>query len=69
MLEYADKSRVIQMAWEDRRPVEAIEKLYGLTEAQVISLMRQELKLKTFKNWRSPIINKIVMPVYNLYTH
>jgi uncharacterized protein (TIGR03643 family) len=55
MLEYADKSRVIEMAWEDRTPFEAIENLYGLTEAQVISLMRQELKQKTFKNWRSRV--------------
>ena len=52
MLEYSDKSRVIEMAWEDRTPFEAIEILYALTEPQVIRLMRQELKSKTFKNWR-----------------
>ncbi len=55
MLEYSDKSRVIEMAWEDRTPFEAIEILYGLTEPQVIRLMRQELKTKTFKNWRSRV--------------
>jgi len=36
----SDKSRVIEMAWEDRTPFEAIERLYGLSEPQVIELMR-----------------------------
>lgn len=47
-----DRSRIIEMAWEDRTPFEAIERLYGLTEEQVIKLMRSELKRKTFNNWR-----------------
>ena len=55
MVENADKSRVIEMAWEDRTPFEAIEHLYGLTEPQVIRLMRSELKHKSFKNWRSRV--------------
>jgi uncharacterized protein (TIGR03643 family) len=48
-------SRIIEMAWEDRTPFEAIEKLYGLTEPKVIELMRKELKGKTFKNWRARV--------------
>lgn len=55
MLNYVDKSRVIEMAWEDRTPFEAIESLYGLAEPQVIKLMRAELKSRTFKNWRSRV--------------
>lgn len=55
MLEDADRSRVIEMAWEDRTPFEAIERLYGLSEPQVVRLMRSELKHKTFKNWRSRV--------------
>lgn len=55
MLDYVEKSRVIEMAWEDRTPFEAIEILYGLTESQVIRLMRQELKRSTFKNWRTRV--------------
>ncbi len=51
----SDKSRVIEMAWEDRTPFEAIETLYGLTETQVINLMRQALKHKSFKNWRARV--------------
>ncbi|MEW6996936.1 TIGR03643 family protein [Colwelliaceae bacterium BS250] len=54
-LKPSDKSRVIEMAWEDRTPFEAIETLYRLTEAQVIDLMRQALKHKSFKNWRTRV--------------
>ena len=36
-----DTSRIIEMAWEDRTPFEAIERLYGLNESAVIILMRQ----------------------------
>lgn len=50
-----DTSRIIEMAWEDRTPFEAIQSLYGLTESQVIKLMRSELKRKTFKNWRARV--------------
>ncbi len=50
-----EQSRVIEMAWEDRTPFEAIENLYGLPEKEVIKLMRQNLKHKTFKNWRARV--------------
>jgi len=50
-----DKSRVIEMAWEDRTPFEAIEELYGLSEPEVISLMRASIKRKTFNNWRARV--------------
>lgn len=51
----ADKSRVIEMAWEDRTPFEAIERLYGLSEPQVIELMRGSINRKTFNNWRERV--------------
>jgi len=51
----SDKSRVIEMAWEDRTPFEAIERLYGLSEPQVIELMRSSIKRKTFNNWRQRV--------------
>ena len=50
-----DKSRVIEMAWEDRTPFEAIERLYGLSEPEVITLMRASIKRKTFNNWRARV--------------
>jgi uncharacterized protein (TIGR03643 family) len=48
-------SRVIEMAWEDRTPFEAIETNFGLSEAQVIALMRRTLKLGSFKTWRARV--------------
>lgn len=49
------KSRIIEMAWEDRTPFEAIHLTYGLTEAQVIKLMRRSLKPSSFKLWRARV--------------
>lgn len=51
----AERSRIIEMAWEDRTPFEAIEFNFGLTEPQVINLMRSQLKSKAFKNWRARV--------------
>ena len=51
-LSAADMSRVIEMAWEDRTPFEAIERQFGLNEPAVVALMRRELKLRSFKMWR-----------------
>ena len=48
-------SRVIEMAWEDRTPFEAIEASYGLSESDVIELMRHEMKLSSFKMWRERV--------------
>ncbi len=44
--------RIVQMAWEDRTPFEAIESQFGLTEKEVIQLMRRELKRSSFERWR-----------------
>lgn len=56
MLQSADEvSRVIEMAWEDRTPFEAIEVQFGLPEAQVIDLMRRHLKPSSFKLWRERV--------------
>jgi len=47
-----EKSRVIEMAWEDRTPFEAIEGLFGINSNQLIDFMRGELKTGSFKVWR-----------------
>ena len=47
-----DIDGIIEMAWEDRTTFEAIEFQFGLSESQVIKLMRKELSLKSFKRWR-----------------
>jgi uncharacterized protein (TIGR03643 family) len=54
----ADKSRIIEMAWEDRTPFEAIEQSYGISESQVIALMRQELKRTSFELWRKRVTGR-----------
>lgn len=48
-----DISRVIEMAWEDRTPFEAIALQFGLNQDGVIRLMRNQLKLSSFKLWRA----------------
>ncbi|BFM50953.1 TIGR03643 family protein [Marinomonas sp. THO17] len=50
-----DISRVIEMAWEDRTPFEAITKEYGLSESEVIKLMRSEMKAASFRMWRKRV--------------
>ena len=47
--------RIIEMAWEDRTPFEAIKFQFGLPEAEVIKIMRRELKLNSFKLWRKRV--------------
>ena len=44
----ADLSRVIEMAWEDRTPYEALEREYGLNISAVIKLMRMNLQPSSF---------------------
>jgi uncharacterized protein (TIGR03643 family) len=55
MLTDQDIDRVIEMAWEDRTPFEAIEAQFGLTEDQVVEVMRKNLKLASWKNWRARV--------------
>lgn len=45
-------SRIIEMAWEDRTPFEAIKTQFGLNEAEVIRFMRLNLKPASFRTWR-----------------
>ncbi len=50
-----DTDRIIEMAWEDRTPFEAIEQQFGLNEAAVITLMRRELKASSWRMWRARV--------------
>lgn len=47
--------RIIEMAWEDRTPFEAITFQFGISEQQTIEIMRREMKLKSFKMWRKRV--------------
>lgn len=55
MLRLIDIDRIIEMAWEDRTPFEAIEIQFGLSEAKVIEVMRKNLKRKSFLLWRERV--------------
>ena len=50
-----DIDRIIEMAWEDRTPFEAIEAQFGLPEAAVIALMRRQMKASSFRMWRARV--------------
>lgn len=50
-----EKDRIIEMAWEDRTPFEAITFQFGLSESNVITLMRKELKRTSFNLWRKRV--------------
>ena len=54
-LTQVDVDRIIEMAWEDRTPFEAIFAQFGRTETQVIALMRKELKRSSFILWRDRV--------------
>ncbi len=50
-----DIDRIIEMAWEDRTTFEAIKYQFGISEQEVIMLMRTEIKPKSFKLWRKRV--------------
>jgi uncharacterized protein (TIGR03643 family) len=50
-----EKDRIVEMAWEDRTPFDAIKLQFGLTQGEVEKLMRQELKGSGFRRWRKRV--------------
>jgi uncharacterized protein (TIGR03643 family) len=54
-----DIDRIIEMAWEDRTPFEAIEIQFGLSEQQVIKLMRRQMKPSSFAMWRKRVQGRV----------
>ena len=51
-LSLKDIDRIIEMAWEDRTPFDAIQYQFGLSESDVRKLMKQELRFRSYKLWR-----------------
>lgn len=51
----SDIDRIIEMAWEDRTPFEAIEQQFGLSEQAVITLLRRELQAASWRRWRARV--------------
>ncbi|TFF36117.1 TIGR03643 family protein [Mucilaginibacter psychrotolerans] len=58
-LNIVDTDRIIEMAWEDRTSFDAIRLQFGVTEQQVIKLMRKEMKASSFKLWRQRVQGRI----------
>jgi uncharacterized protein (TIGR03643 family) len=54
-LEVKDLDRIIEMAWEDRTPFEAIEFQFGIKENDVRKIMRSNMKESSFKLWRERV--------------
>jgi len=50
-----DIDRIIEMAWEDRTPFDAIEAQFGVSEKDVIKIMRKEMKPSSFRMWRARV--------------
>lgn len=46
---------IIRMAWADEISFDAIKEKRGLSEAQVIKIMRSNLKTGSFKLWRKRV--------------
>jgi uncharacterized protein (TIGR03643 family) len=55
----SERDRIIRMAWEDRTTFETIEEKIGLKEAEVIELMRREMKASSFRMWRKRVSGRI----------
>ncbi len=53
-----DLDRIIEMAWEDRTTFEAIHYQFGLSEQEVIALMRTHMKPSSFKMWRKRVTGR-----------
>ncbi len=54
-IQAADLSRIVEMAWEDRTPFEAIEAQFKMSEAEVKALMRKSLKRSSYELWRKRV--------------
>ena len=52
-------SRIVEMAWEDRTPFEAIKEQFALDESQTILIMRTVMKKSSFKMWRIRVAGRI----------
>jgi uncharacterized protein (TIGR03643 family) len=58
-----ETSRIIEMAWEDRTPFEAIEQQFEINESEVIKFMRDNIKPKSFRLWRKRVSGRVTKHV------
>ena len=55
MSKLTETSRIIEMAWEDRTTFDSIKDQFGLSESEVIKIMRKRMKRSSFKMWRKRV--------------
>ena len=55
MSKLTETSRIIEMAWEDRTTFDSIKDQFGLSEYEVIKIMRKHMKRSSFKMWRKRV--------------
>ena len=55
MSKLVETSRIIEMAWEDRTTFDSIKDQFGLSESEVIKIMRKHMKRSSFKMWRKRV--------------
>ena len=55
MAKLTETSRIIEMAWEDRTTFDSIKDQFGLSESEVIKIMRKNMKRSSFKMWRKRV--------------
>lgn len=51
----AELDRIVEMAWEDRTPFDAIQAQFNLSEQDVIDVMRQQMKPSSWRMWRARV--------------
>ena len=54
----SELSRIVEMAWEDRTPFEALEQSFSLNESAVIRVMRSQVKPRSFRLWRQRVTSR-----------
>ena len=55
MSKLTETSRIVEMAWEDRTTFDSIKDQFGLSESEVIKVMRKNMKRSSFKMWRKRV--------------
>jgi len=55
MSKLTETSRIIEMAWEDRTTFDSIKDQFGLSESEVIKIMRKHMKRSSFRMWRKRV--------------
>jgi uncharacterized protein (TIGR03643 family) len=55
MLTQQDIDRIVEMGWEDKTPFDAITAQFGISEKEVIEIMRREMKPSSFRMWRKRV--------------